>query len=53
MQEKGPVFGLQNVSRKEVTILDGRIAKPDSMAALRGKTLVFSWVWPESRKGPN
>jgi hypothetical protein len=33
MQEKGQCLGCKSVSRKEVTILDGRIAKADSMAA--------------------
>jgi hypothetical protein len=33
MQEKGQCLGCKSASRKEVTILDGHIAKPDSMAA--------------------
>jgi hypothetical protein len=33
MQENGQCLGCKSVSRKEVTILDGRIAKADSMAA--------------------
>ena len=37
MQEKGQCLGCKSVNRKEVTILDGRIAKADSMAAFRGK----------------
>ena len=52
MQEKGQCLGCKSVNRKEVTILDGRIAKPDSMAAFRGKTLVSRGSGP-SLKGPN